>query len=54
MKTPIQLNEVFEWYTEWLLSHPEKEELILILLDNLNQKALDRIIELHKLIGDVD
>ena len=54
MKTPEQLNEVFEWYTEWLLSHPEKEELIVSLLDNLNQKSLDGIVELHKQLEDVN
>jgi hypothetical protein len=46
--------KVFVWYTEWLLSHPEKEELIFSLLDNLNQKSLDNIVELHKQLADVN
>ena len=40
--------KVFVWYTEWLLSHPNKEELIFNLLDNLNQKSLDNIVSTYK------
>jgi hypothetical protein len=49
-KTLIMPNyeKVFVWYTEWLLSHPNKEELIFGLLDNLNQKSLDNIVSTYK------
>jgi len=49
-KTLIMPNyeKVFVWYTEWLLSHPNKEELIFNLLDNLNQKSLDNIVSTYK------
>ena len=40
--------KVFVWYAEWLLSHPNKEELIFGLLDNLNQKSLDNIVSTYK------
>jgi len=50
IKTLIMPNyeKVFVWYTEWLLSHPNKEELIFGLLDNLNQKSLDNIVSTYK------
>lgn len=48
-KTPEQLQEIFEWYAEWLsTSAPNPEELIEWLCDNLKPEALETIIATYE------
>lgn len=43
-----QYTEVFKWYTEWLLNHENREDIIFSLLDNLKQTDIDAIVEIYK------
>ena len=48
-KTPEQLQEIFEWYAEWLLNDAENpQELIEWLCDNVNPKALETIVSTYE------
>jgi len=48
-KTPEQLQEIFEWYAQWLLTDAESpQELIEWLCDNVNPKALETIIATYE------
>jgi len=52
-KTPEQLQEIFEWYSEWLLTDAENpQELIEWLFDNLKPKALETIIATYESINN--
>jgi hypothetical protein len=48
-KTPEQLQEIFEWYAQWLSTSAENpEELIEWLCDNLKPKALETIVRTYE------
>ena len=48
-KTPEQLQEIFEWYAQWLSTSAENpEELIEWLCDNLKPEALETIIATYE------
>ena len=49
-KTPEQLQEIFEWYAQWLLNDSENpQELIEWLCDNLRtKKALETIVRTYE------
>ncbi len=48
-KTPEQLQEIFEWYAEWLLTLAEdRKELIVWLQDNLKPQAIDTIVATYE------
>ena len=48
-KTPEQLQEIFEWYAQWLSRDAENpEELIEWLCDNLKPKALETIVRTYE------
>jgi len=48
-KTPEQLQEIFEFYSQWLLTDAESpQELIEWLCDNVNPKALDTIVSTYE------
>ena len=48
-KTPEQLQEIFEFYSQWLLTDAESpQELIEWLCDNLKAEALETIIATYE------
>jgi hypothetical protein len=48
-KTPEQLQEIFEWYAQWLLKDSKNpQELIEWLCDNLKPKALETIVRTYE------
>jgi hypothetical protein len=49
-KTPEQLQEIFEWYAQWLLNDSKNpQELIEWLCDNLRtKKALETIVATYE------
>ncbi len=48
-KTPEQLQEIFEWYAQWLLNDSKNpQELIEWLCDNVNPKALETIVSTYE------
>jgi len=48
-KTPEQLQEIFEFYSQWLLTDAENpQELIERLCDNLKPEALETIIATYE------
>lgn len=48
-KTPKQLQEIFEWYAQWLLNDSEEpENLIEWLCDNLKPEALETIVSTYE------
>ena len=48
-KTPEQLQEIFEWYAEWLSTLAEDpKELIVWLQDNLKPQALETIVRTYE------
>lgn len=48
-KTPEQLQEIFEWYAQWLSTSAESpQELIEWLCDNLKPEALETIIATYE------
>jgi uncharacterized protein Yka (UPF0111/DUF47 family) len=48
-KTPEQLQEIFEFYSQWLLTDAESpQELIEWLCDNLKPKALETIVRTYE------
>lgn len=48
-KTPKQLQEIFEWYAQWLLNDAEEpENLIEWLCDNLKPEALETIVSTYE------
>jgi hypothetical protein len=48
-KTPEQLQEIFEWYAQWLSTSAENpQELIEWLCDNLKPKALETIVATYE------
>ena len=48
-KTPEQLQEIFEWYAQWLSRDAESpQELIEWLCDNLKAEALETIVATYE------
>ena len=46
-KTPEQLQEIFEWYAEWVTAYNAKDQ-IFWLCDNLNPKAIKIIVATYE------